>query len=528
MEDSAKTKIPRLVAGVQITALPIGPMEGFVLSRIDGTSTVSDIAEMTALDVSQAAEIVGRLVELGAAEWVAPKTSEPRRTATPSGGTAKAAGRATIPTPGRGIVRTKPPPPGTSRVLYDPAELEEDVELDVERRRKVLDTFYRLDELDHYELLGVPYEADRKDIRNAYFDLSKVFHPDTLFRKRLGSYKSKMETIFKRLTDAYEVLGKKKSREDYDGYLKVKKRMQGVQALLERGAREAEQLEREASAVADRAIVEPPAPAPPAADDAATVSSAPSAQTEAGRQRTRELTARRLAAATGRPLPSARPAAPPSAPPPTASTAPQAPVTAKAERASDRHRDVLLRGLATSLRQAAAFTGGVDRLGRYVQEAKAAEADGDLVSATNALRLALAMAPDRADIKQDHDRLRRALAISLADSYAKQAEYEEKAGRWDSAAISWGKVAEGRPTDPEPARRAALALIEAGGDLHRARRLAQTAVELAPRDVQSRIALGRVYLAANLKLNALRELEAALELDPADEMVKNLLRQAKG
>src|SRR6185295_71786 len=106
-------------------------------------------------------------------------------------------------------VRSGPAPPEMPRALYDPAELEEDVELDFERRRLVLDTFYRLDIIDYYALLGVSRDADKKVIRSAYFDLSKTFHPDTLFRKRLGGYKHKMEVVFRKLTEAYETLSKK-------------------------------------------------------------------------------------------------------------------------------------------------------------------------------------------------------------------------------------------------------------------------------------------------------------------------------
>ena len=45
---------------------------------------------------------------------------------------------------------------------------------------------------------GVKRDADKKQIRNAYFEMSKLFHPDAYFGKRVGSYKSKMETVFKR------------------------------------------------------------------------------------------------------------------------------------------------------------------------------------------------------------------------------------------------------------------------------------------------------------------------------------------
>ena len=78
-----------------------------------------------------------------------------------------------------------------------------------------------------------------------------------------------------------------------------------------------------------------------------------------------------------------------------------------------------------------------------------------------------------------------------------------------------------------PSRRLAQALLKADGDLHRARKYAESAVELEPSDVANRTVLARVFLAAGMKLNAKRELEKAVKLDPKDEMVKNLLREVR-
>ena len=72
---------------------------------------------------------------------------------------------------------------------------------------------------------------------------------------------------------------------------------------------------------------------------------------------------------------------------------------------------------------------------------------------------------------------------------------------------------------------AAIALIEAKGDLHTARQFAQRAVDLLPNDAAARRALGRVFLAAGLGLNARRELEQARDLDPRDELTRMLLKE---
>ncbi|MDQ3032133.1 MAG: hypothetical protein M3Y87_06935, partial [Myxococcota bacterium] len=167
-------------------------------------------------------------------------------------------------------------------------------------------------------------------------------------------------------------------------------------------------------------------------------------------------------------------------------------------------------------------------LQRHLIEARRSEQAGDLATAARELRLATALAPDRADVAADQKRVAYALAAQLADKYEKAAEYEERHKKWAAAALSWSKVVEGRPHDVAAAIRAASALVEAKGDLHHAQKLAQRACELSPESVPARVALGRVFMAAGLHLNAKRELERAALLDPGDQIVKNLLRELKG
>ena len=101
----------------------------------------------------------------------------------------------------------------------NPPELNEDVDLDMERRRYILDAYAQLDRINHYALLGVNRAADRNAVKAAYFRLAGLVHPDRYFGKRLGTYKPKMELLFTRITAAYETLSKAKTREEYDARL---------------------------------------------------------------------------------------------------------------------------------------------------------------------------------------------------------------------------------------------------------------------------------------------------------------------
>jgi curved DNA-binding protein CbpA len=58
----------------------------------------------------------------------------------------------------------------------------------------------------YHQILGVAPDADPKAIKQAYFGLSKQFHPDRYFRRNLGPYAARIESIFKKVLEAYELL----------------------------------------------------------------------------------------------------------------------------------------------------------------------------------------------------------------------------------------------------------------------------------------------------------------------------------
>jgi curved DNA-binding protein len=62
---------------------------------------------------------------------------------------------------------------------------------------------------DYYEALGVPRDASTEDIRRAYRQLARKFHPD--INKEAGA-----EDRFKAISEAYEVLRDPEKRERYD------------------------------------------------------------------------------------------------------------------------------------------------------------------------------------------------------------------------------------------------------------------------------------------------------------------------
>lgn len=534
-------RIPILNRGVDVYSLPLSTKEGFVLSRIDDVSSVEDISIMVGLKQNELLAMLDRLADLGAVtlSWRTPP--------------AKPAA-ASEPAPQKGEAH-----PSVQRVLAEPpvslytlAELDAPGDLSDEQKRRVLNVFYWLDGKDYYQLLGVTQSADKKEIRAAYFELSRLFHPDSMFGRDLGSFKAKMETVFKRLTEAYEVLGRSQRRKEYDEYLASMVTTSAMQHTLDRVESQVRALSTAPPSKQDRPAAPPepvrrsapPPPvneAPPARISQSQVGPAnprPPATQEERMAQARERLRRSFSGAVPTSPTSTQPgmASSRSSSPPTAASAaavsPSPPPTAAASRTpSGVGRDSALRNLRQGLRQSntssSTSSGGVDAVLAHLRKAKDAEQAGDLLSAAAALQAALALSPNHKDIQAQYERVSKSVTRNLADNYEKQARYEEKQGKWSAAALSWERVSDGRPEDAAAARAVSEALLKAGGDMHKAARFAQRAVDSAPSDSTNVVVLARVFLAAGQRVQARRELEKAVKLDPQNEMIKNLLREAR-
>ncbi len=99
--------------------------------------------------------------------------------------------------------------------VFSPADLSEDVDLDGERRKSILFADAHLAGWTHWEVLEVPWNAPVATAKAAYLEKVKLFHPDRYAGKRLGSYRAKLERIFRRTTEARDVLSDEGKRAAY-------------------------------------------------------------------------------------------------------------------------------------------------------------------------------------------------------------------------------------------------------------------------------------------------------------------------
>jgi tetratricopeptide (TPR) repeat protein len=99
--------------------------------------------------------------------------------------------------------------------VFGAAELSEDVDLELDRRKEILFIDAHLGRWTHWEVLGIAWNSPPASARAAYVEQVKVFHPDRYARRRLGSYRARLERIFRRITEARDVLADEAKRAAY-------------------------------------------------------------------------------------------------------------------------------------------------------------------------------------------------------------------------------------------------------------------------------------------------------------------------
>jgi tetratricopeptide (TPR) repeat protein len=99
--------------------------------------------------------------------------------------------------------------------VFRDADLSEDVDLDLERRKEILFAHARLATSTHWEVLGLRWNATAANAKAAYLDKVRLFHPDRYAGRRIGSYRQRLERIFKRITEARDVLADEARRAAY-------------------------------------------------------------------------------------------------------------------------------------------------------------------------------------------------------------------------------------------------------------------------------------------------------------------------
>jgi curved DNA-binding protein CbpA len=196
-QSGEEDSVLRLAPGCDPAALALTPAEGFLLSRIDGRTPLGVLRTIGALAPAEIDRCLERWLKAGVLERVRASAAEGPRAAAPE-----------PPRPA--------PPPASAPPAAPPAGLAlpaEDASLEIalEVQRELLAFASRLEQ-PYHEILGVPRNADERAIKKAYFALSKRLHPDRYFRRRIGAFAPLVETCFRKLLEAYELLSDPQTR----------------------------------------------------------------------------------------------------------------------------------------------------------------------------------------------------------------------------------------------------------------------------------------------------------------------------
>jgi len=192
--------------------ITLTPTDGFVLSRVDGTLSAREIIQLAGLSPEETRKSLFGLLCTGVVAWTGgvrkPKAAPQRPAASPIPPSAVVpAAPAVAPPP-------SPNPPAAPAAPSTPIE-----EGAAQRRKEILDAYEGLKKRNHFEVLGLARSATEVQVKEAYFRLARTFHPDVHHGASLGDLRDKLEAVFIRLGEAYEVLRSATSRASYEARL---------------------------------------------------------------------------------------------------------------------------------------------------------------------------------------------------------------------------------------------------------------------------------------------------------------------
>jgi tetratricopeptide (TPR) repeat protein len=200
MKMPSENAVVKIVKLDGMEALQLEPEEVFVVSRVNGTSTLKEIGQILGYDVGRVWKLLSRSIEAGILEIQVP--------------TGEAKAKADIKAAQQSILQQldeEDKDPVLSKIPRG-------------RRSEILLRYKALASQNYYDILGVPSPSPVVKVRESYFQLAKTYHPDKFFGKDIGHYRSKLEEVFGGITKAYEDLNDPKKKELYDNKLRAQYR----------------------------------------------------------------------------------------------------------------------------------------------------------------------------------------------------------------------------------------------------------------------------------------------------------------
>ncbi|MDP3112661.1 MAG: DnaJ domain-containing protein [Thermodesulfovibrionales bacterium] len=153
-----------------------------ILSYIDGKTAINHIVFASNLDRLSALKTIYALLSTGIIEVVEEKTKEDE----------------------------------VQEAMAEDIIEEPEVKVDAELVNMIEETHSTYKDLGYYGVLGIKQYATTSEIKSAYYDVAKRFHPDRHFYLSSETLKGKLTEIFAYVTEAYTTLSSSEKRRQYD------------------------------------------------------------------------------------------------------------------------------------------------------------------------------------------------------------------------------------------------------------------------------------------------------------------------
>lgn len=158
--DLDRVLLPATEPLVRFQRVTLTPVDGFVLSRVDGALSAQEIIGITPLPHASIEASLLALLATGLVEYASDQPKGQERAS-------------------------------TAQFL----------------RQEILDAEERSRGGNPFEILGVPYEATDAEVKAAYMRLAKRYHPDVHHEPALADLRDRLEALFFRVGEAFQAIG---------------------------------------------------------------------------------------------------------------------------------------------------------------------------------------------------------------------------------------------------------------------------------------------------------------------------------
>jgi curved DNA-binding protein CbpA len=176
---------------LQYQQIQLTPQEGYLLSRVDGTSTAAQLQRLVPMPGGEFSKALAALLVAGVLEIRDTSSTRP-------------------------LVPTK-----VQSAAEPPAE--EELQYNAQQQREYADVLRLANEIrhkDYYRRLGLSPGATQDQIHSRFLEFAKLYHPDRAREPHLLSVRNELAQIYSAVQEAYDALGNPEKRASYERTLR--------------------------------------------------------------------------------------------------------------------------------------------------------------------------------------------------------------------------------------------------------------------------------------------------------------------